>query len=60
MKKDKFIQVRASKNFKETLEKVSGVLQIPSAQLMRDATTEKINRLAKQNPKVAEAMALQS
>lgn len=56
--KEEFIQVRASKDFKERLKRVAQALEIPGAQLMREATAEKITELAKKNPKVKEALAL--
>jgi hypothetical protein len=54
--KDEVIFVPASKAFKRKMLAVVAVLDKTQAEFSRDAISEKIDLLAQQNPKVAEAL----
>lgn len=58
MEKDKTIawSMKAKESFKTKVTRVAQAIDLTASQLVRSATTEKINQLAKDNPKVAQIL----
>lgn len=48
--------MKVTKDFDDLLKKVSQITDRPASQFVREAVREKIDRLAQENPKVAEVV----
>lgn len=54
--KDDVLFVRATPAFKKKVKDVAGTLETDMSRFVREAVTEKMKRLSRNNPKVAEIL----
>ncbi len=54
--KESAMTFKASPEFLDRLRAASDVLDIPASQIARDAINEKLEKLSKKNPRLAEAL----
>jgi len=54
-KKDKTLQIRASSEQVNRLEKAAEILDVPASEVVRKAIDEKLSKLARRYPELAKA-----